>query len=68
VFFHLTYQSEAASIITILYKSFCNRTNQMQNKAHQTIANMLQMYPFHKNWRQKLESCAMILGVPDRFL
>jgi len=68
VFFHLTYQREAVSIITILYKKFCNRANQMQNKGHQTIANMLKTYPFHKNWRQKLESCAMILGVPDRFL
>jgi len=68
VFFHLTYQREAVSIITILYKKFCNRSNQMQNKGHQKIANMLKTSQFHKNWRQKLESCAMILGVPDRFL
>jgi len=68
VFFHLTYQGEAASIITILYKRFCNCANQMQNKGHQKIANMLKTYQFHKNWKQKLESCAIILGVSDRFL
>jgi len=67
VFFHLTYQGEAASIITILYKRFCNRSNKMQSKEYRKIANILKTSELHKNWKQKLESCAIILGVPDRF-
>jgi len=68
MFFHLTYQGETASIITILYKRFCNRANQVQSKEHQKIANILKTSEFHRDWKQKLESCAMILDVPDRFL
>jgi len=68
VFFHLTYQGEAAPIIAISYKRFCNRSNKMQSKEHQKIANTLKTSEFHKNWKQKLKSFAIILGVPERFL
>jgi hypothetical protein len=40
----------------------------MQSKEHQKIANTLKTSELHKNWKQKLESFAIILGVPDRFL
>ena len=48
-------------------KGFFNRARQMQRKGHRKAANMMKTAEFYKDLRQKLETRALISGVPERF-
>jgi clan AA aspartic protease (TIGR02281 family) len=48
-------------------KGFARRAKQMQRKGHQKAGNMTQTAEFYKDLKQKLQSRAMIAGVPERF-
>lgn len=48
-------------------KGFGKRAQQMQRKGHQKAANMLKTAEFYKDLRMKLETRAMISGVPEHF-
>jgi len=48
-------------------KGFGKRAEQMQRRGHQKAANMLKTAEFYKDLRLKLETRAMISGVPEHF-
>ncbi len=48
-------------------KGFTRRAKQMQRKRHQKAGNMVKTAEFYKDLKQKLQSHAMIAGVPERF-
>jgi len=48
-------------------KGFARRAKQMQRKRHQKSGNMVKTAEFYKDLKQKLQSRAMIAGVPERF-
>ena len=48
-------------------KGFFNRARQMQRKGHRKATNMMKTAEFYKELKQKLETRAMILGVPEIF-
>lgn len=48
-------------------KNFDRRAKQMQRKGHQKAGNMVKTAQFYKELKQKLQSRAMIAGVPERF-
>jgi len=48
-------------------RGFDRRAKQMQRKGHQKASNMIKTAEFYKDLKQKLESRAMIAGVPQNF-
>jgi clan AA aspartic protease (TIGR02281 family) len=48
-------------------RGFDRRAKQMQRKRHQKAGNMVKTAEFYKELKQKLQSRAMIAGVPERF-
>ena len=48
-------------------KGFFNRARQMQRNGHRKATNMMKTAEFYKDLKQKLETRAMILGVPEIF-
>ena len=48
-------------------KGFDRRAKQMQRKGHQKAGNMVKTAEFYKDLKQKLQSRAMIAGVPEHF-
>ena len=48
-------------------KGFFNRSRQMQRKGHRKTKNMIKTVEFYKDLKQKLETRAMILGVPGKY-
>lgn len=48
-------------------RGFSKRAKQMQRRGHKKAANMLKTAEFYKDLRQKLETRAMISGVPENF-
>jgi clan AA aspartic protease (TIGR02281 family) len=48
-------------------RGFARRAKQMQRKGHQKAGNMVKTAEFYKDLKQKLESRAMIAGVPQNF-
>ena len=48
-------------------RGFSRRAKQMQRRGHQKAGNMVKTAEFYKDLKQKLQSRAMIAGVPERF-
>ncbi len=48
-------------------RNFVSRAKQMQRRGHQKATNMLKTAEFYKDLRLKLETRAMISGVPEQF-
>jgi hypothetical protein len=48
-------------------RGFDRRAKQMQRKGHQKAGNMVMTTEFYKDLKHKLESRAMIAGVPQNY-
>ena len=48
-------------------RDFDRRAKQMQRKGHEKASNMVMTAEFYKDLKQKLESRAMIAGVPQNY-